>query len=142
MKNRIMEEVKRLFNPEFLNRVDEMVVFRHLNKEDMIKIVDIVVEEILDKVADRDIQVILTKSAKKFIAEKGIDPVFGARPLKRTIQKYIEDPIAEEILKGNFSDGSRIQVKKKGDDLDFNEVGRRTPHHIDSEEDAMDGVES
>jgi len=142
MKNRIMEEVKRLFNPEFLNRVDEMVVFRHLNIEDMIKIVDIVVEEMLDKVADRDIQIILTKSAKEFIAEKGFDPVFGARPLKRTIQKYIEDPIAEEILRGNFSDGSRIQVKKKGDSLDFNEVGRRTPHHIDSEEDAMDGVES
>ena len=142
MKNRIMEEVKRLFNPEFLNRVDEMVVFRHLNIEDMIKIVDIVVEEMLDKVADRDIQIILTKSAKEFIAEKGFDPVFGARPLKRTIQKYIEDPIAEEILRGNFSDGSRIQVKKKGDGLDFNEVGRRTPHHIDSEEDAMDGVES
>jgi ATP-dependent Clp protease ATP-binding subunit ClpC len=142
MKNRIMEEVKRLFNPEFLNRVDEMVVFRHLNKEDMIKIVDIVVEEMLDKVADRDIQIILTKSAKEYIAEKGFDPVFGARPLKRTIQKYIEDPIAEEILRGNFSDGSRIQVKKKGDDLDFNEVGRRTPHHVDSEEDAMNGVES
>ena len=142
MKNSIMEEVKRLFNPEFLNRVDEMVVFRHLNKEDMIKIVDIVVEEMLDKVADRDIQIILTKSAKEYIAEKGFDPVFGARPLKRTIQKYIEDPIAEEILRGNFSDGSRIQVKKKGDDLDFNEVGRRTPHHVDSEEDAMNGVES
>ncbi|UCE06011.1 MAG: ATP-dependent Clp protease ATP-binding subunit [bacterium] len=142
MKNRIMEEVKRIFNPEFLNRVDEMVVFRHLNIEDMIKIVDIVVEEMLDKVADRDIQIILTKGAKEFIAEKGFDPVFGARPLKRTIQKYIEDPIAEEMLKGNFSDGSRIQVKKKGDGLDFIEVGRRTPHHIDSEADAMDEVES
>ncbi len=142
MKNRIMEEVKRIFNPEFLNRVDEIVVFRHLNKEDMIKIVDIVVEEMLEKVSDRDIQIILTKSAKEFIAEKGFDPVFGARPLKRTIQKHIEDPIAEEILRGNFSDGSRIQVKKKGDELDFSEVGRRAPHHIDSEEDAMNGVES
>ncbi len=142
MKNRIMEEVKRLFNPEFLNRVDEIVVFRHLNKDNMIKIVDIVVEEMLDKVSDRNIEIILTKSAKEFIADKGFDPVFGARPLKRTIQKFIEDPIAEEILKGNFSDGSRIQVKKKGDSLDFTEIQRRTPHHIDSEEDAMNGVES
>lgn len=142
MKNRIMEEVRRLFNPEFLNRVDEIVVFRHLNKDDMIKIVDIVVEEMLDKVSDRNIEIILTKSAKEFIADKGFDPVFGARPLKRTIQKFIEDPIAEEILKGNFSDGSRIQVKKKGDSLDFTEIQRRTPHHIDSEEDAMNGVES
>ncbi len=142
MKNRIMEEVKRIFNPEFLNRVDEIVVFRHLNKEDMVKIVDIVVDEMLEKVRDRDIQIILTKGTKEFIAEKGFDPVLGARPLKRTIQKYIEDPIAEEMLKGNFSDGSRIQVKKKGDGLDFTEVGKRTAHHIDTEEDAMDGVES
>lgn len=142
MKNRIMEEVKRIFNPEFLNRVDEIVVFRHLNQEDMVKIVDIVVDEMLEKVKDRDIQIILTKSAKEFIAEKGFDPVFGARPLKRTIQKFIEDPIAEEMLRGNFSDGSRIQVKKKGDGLDFSEVGRRAPQHIDTEEDAMDGVES
>ena len=142
MKNRIMEEVKRLFNPEFINRVDEIVVFRHLNKEDMVQIVDIVVEEMLDKVADRDIGILLTKGAREFIAEKGFDPVFGARPLKRTIQKYIEDPIAEEMLKGNFSDGSRIQVKKKGDGLDFSELGRRIPHIIDSEEETMDGVES
>lgn len=142
MKNRIMEEVRRLFNPEFINRVDEIVVFRHLNQEDMAKIVDIVVEEMLDKVADRNIKILLTKGAKEFIAEKGFDPVFGARPLKRTIQKYVEDPIAEEILKGNFSDGSRIQVKKKGDGLDFNEVGNRTTHTIDSEEESMDGVGS
>ena len=142
MKNRIMEEVKRLFNPEFMNRVDEIVVFRHLHKEDMVKIVDIVVDEMLDKVSDRDIEILLTKGAKEFIADKGFDPVFGARPLKRTVQKYIEDPIAEEMLKGNFSDGSHIQVKKKGDGLDFNEIGKRAPHHIDTEEDAMDGVES
>ncbi len=142
MKNRIMEEVKRIFNPEFINRVDEIIVFRHLNKEDMTKIVDIVVEDTLAKVSDRDIQILLTKSAREFIAEKGFDPVFGARPLKRTIQKYIEDPIAEEILRGNFADGSRIQVKKKGDNLDFSEVGKRSPQIIDTEADAMDGVEN
>ena len=125
MKNRIMEEVKRLFNPEFLNRVDEIIVFRSLNKADIVKIVDIVLDEMLEKVADRDIEIELTKSAKEFIAERGFDPVFGARPLKRTIQKYIEDPIAEKIIKGNFSDGSVIRVKKKGDELDFIEVRRK-----------------
>ncbi len=142
MKNSIMDEVKRIFNPEFINRVDEIVVFRHLNKDDMVKIVDIVVEEMLNKVSDRNIEIILTKGAREFIAEKGFDPVFGARPLKRTIQKYIEDPIAEEILRGNFSDGSRIQVKKKGDDLDFNEIGRRESYIIDSSEKSLNGVES
>ncbi len=140
MKSRIMEEVKRVFNPEFLNRVDEIIVFRHLSKEDMVKIVDIVVEEMLEKVSDRDIQIQLTKSAKEFIAEKGFDPVFGARPLKRTIQRYIEDPIAEEILRGNFSDGSRIQVRKKGDALEFIEVGKRAAQSIDSDSEDADGI--
>jgi len=140
MKSRIMEEVKRVFNPEFLNRVDEIIVFRHLSKEDMVKIVDIVVEEMLEKVSDRDIQIQLTKSAKEFIAEKGFDPVFGARPLKRTIQRYIEDPIAEEILRGNFSDGSRIQVRKKGDSLEFIEVGKRAAQSLDSDSEDADGI--
>lgn len=142
MKSSIMDEVKRIFNPEFINRVDEIVVFRHLTQEDMVKIVDIVVEEMLDKVADRNIEILLTKGAREFIAEKGFDPVFGARPLKRTIQKYIEDPIAEEILRGNFSDGSQIQVKKKGDDLEFTEIGRREPYIIDSSEESLNEVES
>lgn len=141
MKNRIMDEVKKLFNPEFLNRVDEVVVFRHLKKEDMVQIVDIVIEEMLAKVSEREIQIDLTKGAKEFIAEKGFDPVFGARPLKRTIQKFVEDPIAEEILKGNFSDGSKIQVKKKGDGLAFTEQQKHA-HHIDEEGDAANGIES
>ena len=142
MKGRIMEEVKRIFNPEFINRVDDIVVFRHLTQEDMVQIVDIVIEEMLDKVADRDIEIVLTKGAKEYIAEKGFDPVFGARPLKRTIQKYVEDPIAEEILKGNFTDGSRIQVKKKGDALEFIEMQPRAAeaHTVDEAEDAMNGV--
>jgi len=125
MRGRIMEEVKRLFNPEFLNRLDETVVFRPLTKEDTVKIVDIVIVDMLDKVQDRDIEIELTKGAKEFVAEHGFDPVYGARPLRRTIQKFIEDPIAEEMLKGKFTDGSQIQVKKKGDSLEFVETGRK-----------------
>ncbi|MFQ5864217.1 MAG: ATP-dependent Clp protease ATP-binding subunit [bacterium] len=125
MRHKIMEEVKRIFNPEFINRVDEIVVFRSLTKEDMLEIVDIVIDEMLDKVQDREIEIELTKGAKEFIVEHGFDPVFGARPLRRTIQKFIEDPIAEEILKSRFSDGSHILVKKKGDGLDFAEAGRK-----------------
>jgi ATP-dependent Clp protease ATP-binding subunit ClpC len=120
-----MEEVKRLFNPEFLNRVDEIVVFRNLGKEHMLQIIDIVVDEMLKKIADRQIDITLDESAKEFLAEKGFDPVYGARPLKRAIQKYIEDPIAEEMLKGLFADGSQIQVKSKDDSLDFVEIGRK-----------------
>ncbi len=79
----------------------------------------------LDKVQDREIEIELTKGAKEFVAEHGFDPMYGARPLRRTIQKFIEDPIAEEILKGKFRDGSQILVKKKGNELDFTEVGRK-----------------
>ncbi len=125
MRGKIMEEVKRLFNPEFINRVDEIAVFRSLEKEHTVQIIDIVIEEMLGKVQDREIEIELTKGAKAFVAEHGFDPVYGARPLRRTIQKFIEDPIAEEILKGKFSDGSQILVKKKGDELDFTEVGRK-----------------
>ncbi len=119
MRVRLIEEVKHVFNPEFLNRVDDIVVFRQLGREDMIAIVDIVIEDMLGKVADRNISIDLTKSAKEFIAERGFDPMFGARPLKRTIQRYVEDAIAEELLKGHFSDGSIIRVRKKGDGLEF-----------------------
>jgi ATP-dependent Clp protease ATP-binding subunit ClpC len=125
MQSKIMDEVKRLFNPEFLNRVDELVVFHNLAKEHMGQIIDIVVKEMLGKVSDRQIEIELAQDAKDFIIEKGFDPVYGARPLKRVIQKYIEDPIAEEMLKGKFSDGSMIKVLHEGNALTFIETGRK-----------------
>jgi len=125
MQSKIMEEVKRLFNPEFINRVDEIVVFRSLTREHMNQIIDIVISEMLKKVSDRQIAINLTDSAKDFIAEKGFDPVYGARPLKRVIQKNIEDPIAEHILRGQFADGSQIRVDKSGEGLEFVEAGRK-----------------
>jgi ATP-dependent Clp protease ATP-binding subunit ClpC len=126
MQSKIMDEVKRLFNPEFLNRVDELVVFHNLMKEHMEQIIDIVVKEMLGKVSDRQIEIDITKAAKEFIIEKGFDPVYGARPLKRVIQKYIEDPIAEDMLKGKFNDGSQIQVLSNDDkSLEFVETGRK-----------------
>ncbi len=127
MKKRIMDEVKRIFNPEFLNRVDEIVVFRSLNLNDIVKIVDILIDEMAMKLRDRDIEVELTKGARELLATKGFDPVFGARPLRRTIQKLVEDPIAEEILRGRFTDGSRIRIGHKGGKLTFTEVGRKEP---------------
>jgi ATP-dependent Clp protease ATP-binding subunit ClpC len=130
MRHKIMDEVKRIFNPEFINRIDEIVVFKSLAKEHMMQIVDIVIAEMLHKMEDREIEVELTKSAKEFVVERGFDPVYGARPLRRTIQKYIEDPIAEEILKGKFFDGSQIQVRKKGEELEFVETGRKKSNKV------------
>jgi ATP-dependent Clp protease ATP-binding subunit ClpC len=125
MKDKISDELKRIFNPEFLNRIDDVVFFHQLSMEDSMKIVEIVLTEMSDKVADRKMQFVLTEGAKKFIAENGFDPVNGARPLKRTIQKFIEDPIADEILKGNFGEGSIIQIKmKKKNELSFQQIGK------------------
>ncbi len=122
MRERIIEEVKHTFNPEFLNRVDELVVFRRLTRQDMVKIIDIVIQEMLEKVANRNIKIRLTKGAKEFIADRGFDPQYGARPLKRTIQKYIEDPIAEEMLRGVFTDGTSIVVREHGGSLVMDKV--------------------
>jgi len=125
MKSSLMDILTTHFRPEFINRVDEIVVFRHLQKKDMVQIVDIVIEDILAKISDRQISIALTNPAKEFIADHGFDPVSGARPLKRTIQKFIEDPIAEEILKEAFSDGSEIEVRMKAGKLEFTELSRK-----------------
>lgn len=135
MRDKLIEEVKHVFNPEFLNRVDDIVVFRQLAREDMVKIVDIVIDDMLHKVADRNISIELTRGAKEFIADRGFDPLFGARPLKRTIQRHVEDAIAEELLKGNFSDGSLIRVRKKGDGLEFIDT-RHIASSVEGEENA------
>ncbi len=125
MSDKIMEEVKKYFNPEFLNRLDEVVVFHSLNKASMLKIVGIELEAVVKRVEDRNMEVSLTDGSKEFLVDKGFDPVYGARPLKRTIQKFLEDPFAEELLKGKFQDGSHVQVRKKGDSLEFLEIGRK-----------------
>jgi ATP-dependent Clp protease ATP-binding subunit ClpC len=123
MREKLIEQVKKLFNPEFLNRVDDIVVFRSLNRDDMLKIIDIVITDMLAKVSDRNMKIDLSRSAKEFLADNGFDPQYGARPLKRTIQKFVENPIAEEILKGRFGDNSTIRVRKKGSNLEFIGIG-------------------
>ncbi len=129
IKNKIMDELKKAFNPEFLNRLDDIVFFKQFTHEEALKIVDIALKELLQKLEDRQIEFQLTGAARKFIAERGFDPLYGARPLKRAIQKYIEDPIADELIKGTFKDGSIIQIKMKNkNELSFVEIGhKQTP---------------
>jgi ATP-dependent Clp protease ATP-binding subunit ClpC len=119
MKERVEEELKKTFNPEFLNRLDEMVVFNALERKEIIQIVDLEIAEICDRLKERDIAISLTPGAKALLAEKGFDPTYGARQLKRTIQKLVEDPMAEEILQGKYTAGSEVRVSKKGDGLNF-----------------------
>ncbi len=128
MKATMNEETKRLFTPEFINRLDEVVVFRNLSRDHVLKIIDIAMEDMLETAQDSNIQVTLSANAKEFLADKGYDPLYGARQVKRIIRKYIEDPIAEELLKKRFKDGDHILVRRKGDDLEFVDKGKaRSP---------------
>ncbi len=111
MKSTVEETMKRLFNPEFINRIDEYVIFRSLKKEHMYKIIDLQLKRVLKRLESRDITIDLAKSAKDYLADKGFDEKYGARPLRRTIQRFVEDPVAEELLRGHFTDGAQIKGK-------------------------------
>ncbi len=111
LKNTVEEAMRKLFNPEFLNRVDETIVFRNLEKEDILQIIDIEMKELHKNIHDNKMELTLDQTAKEFLVEKGFDQKFGARPLRRAIQKYVEDPVAEEILRAKFKDGSKIVAK-------------------------------
>ncbi len=119
MKDKVTEQLKRTFRPEFLNRIDEVVVFHALNKVHISQIAEIMLKELRQQLADMDIQLVITESAKELLANKGFDPDFGARPLRRAIQRYIENPLAEEILKGTFGEGGTITVDAREGEFVF-----------------------
>ena len=113
LKNTVEEAMKKLFNPEFLNRIDETIVFRNLEIDDIKKIARIEMSDLIENIKENKMEIVLDASAEVFIAEKGFDPKFGARPLRRAIQQYIEDPLSEELLLGHIKEGERITVKHK-----------------------------
>ncbi len=119
MKEYLLEEIKDKFSPEFLNRIDESVVFHSLDRETMVSIVDIFFEEVRERVEEKGFEISLTGEAKEFLIEKGFDPEYGARPLKRVIQRQLEDKLAEGFLKGKWKKGNKIVVSREGDDLIF-----------------------
>jgi ATP-dependent Clp protease ATP-binding subunit ClpC len=119
MKDKLLEEVKRTFKPEFLNRLDDIIVFRQLLKEDLQRIIDIEIGYVADRLREQNIALEVTPEAKEFFVEKGFDPVFGARPLKRTIQRFLEDPLASEIISKRFKENSKVKVVRKNDELIF-----------------------
>jgi ATP-dependent Clp protease ATP-binding subunit ClpC len=111
MKSTIEESLKRLFNPEFLNRIDDTIVFHQLKKEDIYRIIDIQARKLFSRVDALGIMLEITKSAKDFLAEQGYDEKYGARPLRRALQKYVEDELAEQMLSGTYKEGSRIRLE-------------------------------
>jgi ATP-dependent Clp protease ATP-binding subunit ClpB len=110
LKDRLMDALRRTFRPEFLNRIDEIVTFRSLGLAEIHKIVDIQLEDLRRRLADRKVAISLTEATKSKLAEQGYDPVFGARPLKRTLQRMVENPLAVEVLAGRFGEGDHIVV--------------------------------
>jgi ATP-dependent Clp protease ATP-binding subunit ClpC len=122
MKGKVMDELKRIFNPEFLNRVDDTIVFNPLGKEEIAKIVDIQLREVSGKLSERNVSLEVSQSAKEFILEHGFDPILGARPMRRSIQKLVEDRLAEEFLNKRFDDGDTVTVDAGNGELTFSKA--------------------
>ena len=126
MKDKMLGEAKRVFKPEFLNRLDDIIVFHSLTRDDLTKIVDIEVAKVHTRLKAREITFRLTPEATAFLIEKGYDPAYGARPLRRAVERYLEDPMAEELLKGSIKNGDFVVVGEKDKALTFT-VGVDTP---------------
>jgi len=119
MKEKVMTEVRKTFRPEFLNRLDEIIVFHELTKEQLKSIVDLMVEDLQKRLSDRKVGIELTKKAKSWLAEVGYDPAYGARPLRRAIERYIENPLSTKLLRGEFKEGDTVTIDLKDDELTF-----------------------
>jgi ATP-dependent Clp protease ATP-binding subunit ClpC len=117
MKDKVMGELKKSFRPEFLNRIDEIIVFHSLDEAHIAQIVSLMAEDLRKRLKDQDVDFALTDSAKKFLAKEGFDPTYGARPLRRAIQKHIEDRLSEELLKGTITKGDSLTIDEKEGEL-------------------------
>lgn len=124
MRNRVMETLRAHFRPEFLNRIDEIIFFNTLSREDIKRIVDIQIENLKQRLAERSITIEVTDEAKDLLATEGYDPVYGARPLKRTIQRKIQDPLAMKILQGEIHDGDLVKIDAVGGEITFTRIPR------------------
>ena len=119
MKENIMEELKRSFRPEFLNRIDDIIVFHEIKEEDLSKIVKLMLHSVTERLQTQEIYLNFNEDVTKHLAKKGFDPVYGARPLRRAITKAVEDKLSEEILKGNIQRGDSVNITLKDNDLEF-----------------------
>jgi ATP-dependent Clp protease ATP-binding subunit ClpC len=117
MKDKVLGELKKSFRPEFLNRIDESIVFHSLDEEHISRIVTLMAEDLRKRLKEQEIDFVLTDEAKRFLAKAGFDPTYGARPLRRAIQKHIEDYLSEELLKGNISKGDSLSIDVKDGEM-------------------------
>jgi ATP-dependent Clp protease ATP-binding subunit ClpC len=121
MREKIMDEAKRQFRPEFLNRLDDIIVFRSLTKPDLVQILDLEIKKVVERLKGKNLQLILDEKAKDFLVEKGYDPTYGARPMRRSVERFLEDPLAEEILKGSLHEGEPVKVTVEENKIVFSQ---------------------
>jgi ATP-dependent Clp protease ATP-binding subunit ClpA len=125
LKDKVMDALKETFKPEFLNRIDEIIIFNHLGSEEIKKIVDIELAKVQKRLKEKDININITDSAKSFIAKEGFDPNLGARPLKRVIQRKILDPLSLKIVIGEINSGDIVTVDFKNGEIVFQKDKKR-----------------
>ena len=142
MKNRIMGELKKVFRPEFLNRIDDVIVFHKLQKDEIKQIVELLLLRVRESLAERELQLELSERGKDLLVEKGWDPSMGARPLRRAIQRFIEDPLADFVLRSELTPGATVMVDKAADEDDrevsIEIVQPKTPVGVGAAKDAGD----
>jgi ATP-dependent Clp protease ATP-binding subunit ClpB len=119
VRDQVLNELRKTFRPEFLNRVDDIVVFHRLLRPELDRIVDLQLGRLRKLLRERDLEIELAPEARTFLADKGYDPVYGARPLKRALMKYVQDPLARRLLQGEFGSGDTIEVGRAGEELTF-----------------------
>jgi len=119
VKESITTELKNVFNPEFLNRIDEVIIFHPLNKEHLLQIVDNMISEVNGRLTVSNMHLEVTEDVKEWLIQEGYQPSYGARPMRRAIQRHIEDPLSEEIIKGRFKESRRIKIVLKDNKPDF-----------------------
>ena len=119
LKGKVLNEAKKALKPEFINRFDDLIVFHSLVKTDLHKIVDLEVAKLHDRLKNKEIKLVLDEASRDYLIEKGWDPAYGARPMRRAVEKYLEDPLAEELLKGTVKAGDTAYVTSTKDGLVF-----------------------
>src|SRR5690606_16262555 len=119
MKGRLLEELKRTFRPEFLNRIDEVIVFHSLNKDHLQQIVDLMLRDVDKQVRERGLTLEVSEEAREVLLKEGYDPIYGARPLRRAIQRLLENPLSDEMLRGRFKEGDAVLATVKNGEIQF-----------------------
>jgi ATP-dependent Clp protease ATP-binding subunit ClpC len=128
MKDKVMGELKKSFRPEFLNRIDEVIVFHQLDEKHIAQIVTLMADDLRKRLNEQDVDFELSDAAKAFLAKEGYDPLYGARPLRRAIQKHIEDRLSEELLRGTVKKGDKLLIDEQDGDLVVKPISLPTTH--------------